>query len=176
MKCYTVTKDGVVPGIQFLREPWPHVAVGDPALSSADCRRVELDAALADSAPDSTIQDCSFTIDMKNTENRRASYKLVAATGDDDDRILVKLEARCAAPGQRVFYELPLNTLALANGWYLAGGKGPQAETPVNLVVLRKGDEVKILRAGDIHKPAEFVFSVHFDGSGLKQNQQRAAA
>lgn len=176
MKCYTVTKDGVVPGIQFLREPWPHVAVGDPALSSADCRRVELDAALADSAADNTIKTCSFTIDMKNPKNRRASYKLVAATGNDDDRVLVKLEALCAAPGQRVFYELPLNTLALANGWYLAGGKGPQAETPVNLVVLRKDDAVKIHRAGDIHKPAEIVFSVHFDGSGLKHNQQRAAA
>ena len=50
MKCYTVTKDGVVPGIQFLREPYPHVAVGDPALSSADCRRVEVDAALAGGA------------------------------------------------------------------------------------------------------------------------------
>lgn len=176
MKCYTVTKDGVVPGIRFLREPWPHVAVGDPALSSADCRRVEADAALADSASDNTIKTCSFTIDMKNTENRRASYKLVAATGDDDDRVLVKLEARSAGPGQRVFYELPLNTPALANGWYLAGGKGPQAETPVNLVVLRKGDEVKIHRAGDIHKPAEFVFSIRFDGSELRLNQQRVAA
>jgi len=74
MKCYSVTKDGVVPGIQFRREPYPHVAVGDPALASADYRRVEIDTAPADSA----------------------------------------------------------------------GGKGPQAETPVNLVVLKKGDEVKI--------------------------------
>ena len=52
MKCYTVTKDGVVSGIQFLHEPYPHVAVGDPALSSADCRRVEVDAALAGGATD----------------------------------------------------------------------------------------------------------------------------
>lgn len=175
MKCYTVTKDGVVPGIRFLREPYPHVAVGDPALSSADCRRVEVDAALADSAADDTIKACSYTLDTKNAGNRRSSYRLVAG-GGDDDKVLVKLEARCATPGQRVFYDIPLNTLALANGWYLAGGKGPQAEAPVNLVVLKKGDEVRIHCTVDVHKPAEFVFSVSFDGTGLKQNRQRAAA
>lgn len=176
MKCYTVTKDGVVPGIQFLRKPYPHVAVGDPALSSADCRRVEVDTALADSATDNTIKACSYVIDMKNSEHQRSSYKLVAADGSDDDRMLVKIEARCAAPGQRTFYDLPLNTLALANGWYLAGGKGPQAETPVNLIVLEKGDEIKIHRTVDMRKPAELVFSAGFDDSELRQHQQRAAA
>src|SRR3970040_660122 len=64
MKCYTVTKDGVVPGIRFLREPYPHVAVGDPALSSADCRRVEVDAALAGGA-ESVIKNCSHPLDSK---------------------------------------------------------------------------------------------------------------
>lgn len=175
MKCYTVTKDGVVPGIQFLREPYPHVAVGDPALSSADCRRVEVDAALAGGTTDGVIKTCSYTLDPKNSGNRRSSYKLVAA-GGDDDKILVKLEARCAAPGQRTFYDLPLNTLALANGWFLTGGKGPQADTPVNLVVLKKGDEVKILRTTDTRRPSEFVFSVSFDGAELRQNRQHAAA
>lgn len=175
MKCYTVTRNGVVPGIQFLREPYPHVAVGDPALSSADCRRVEVDAALADSAPDNTIRSCAYTIDMKSAAIRRSSYKLVAG-GDDDDRVLVKLEARCATPGQRVFYDIPPNTFTLANGWYLAGGKGPQAETPVNLVVLKKGDTVRIHRTVDMNKPAEFVFSVSFDGSELKQDRQPVAA
>ena len=176
MKCYTVTQHGVAPGIQFVREPYPHVAVGDPHLSSADCRRVEVDVALADSVADGVIKRCSYTLDQKNSANRRSSYKLVTATDDDDDKILVKLEARCGAPGQRTFYDIPLYTESLANGWYLAGGKGPQAETPVNLVVLKKGDEIKIQRAGDTHKLAEFVFSVSFDGSELRQNRQRAAA
>jgi hypothetical protein len=176
MKCYTVTKDGVVPGIQFLREPYPHVAVGDPALSSADCRRVEVDAALAGGATDGVVKACSYTLDSKNSENRRSSYKLVAPAGNDDDLALVKLEACCAAPGCRAFYDLPLYTLALANGWCLAGGKGPQVSTPVNLVVLKKGNEVKIYRTVDIRLPAELVFSVHFDGSELRQKQQRAAA
>ncbi|GAB4508402.1 MAG: hypothetical protein Tsb0026_06980 [Sulfuricaulis sp.] len=176
MKCYTITKNGVAPGIQFLHKPYPHVVVGDPTLSSADCRRVEVDAALANSTADDTIMTCSYIIEMKNSENRRSSYKLVAATGDDDDRILVKIEVRSVASGQRTFYDLPLNTLALANGWYLAGGKGPQAETPVNLVVLKKGDEIKIRRMVDMHKPAEFVFSASFNGSELRQNPQRAAA
>jgi hypothetical protein len=176
MKCYSVTKEGVVAGIRFLREPYPHVAVGDPALSSADCRRVEVDAALADSAADGVIKACSWSIDTKNSGNRRSSYKLVAPAGGDDDRVLVKIEAHCAAPGQRSFYDLPLNTLALANGWFLAGGRGPQVETPVNLVVLKKGDVVKILRTVDIRKPAELAFSVVFDGSELRQDRQRAAA
>lgn len=176
MKCYTVTKDGVVPGIQFLREPYPHVAVGDPALSSADCRRVEVDVALTNSAAEDTIKSCSYILDAKKAGNRRSSYKLVAADGSDDDKVLVKLEARCATPGQRVFYDIPLNTPALAGGWYLAGGKGPQAETPVNLVVLKPGDEVRIHRTVDIRKPAEFVFSISVDGAGLKQNRQRAVA
>lgn len=174
MKCYTVTKDGVVPGIQFLREPYPHVAVGDPALSSADCRRVEVDAALA--GGESVIKTCSYTLDSKNSGNRRSSYKLVAAAGNDDDQALVKLEACCAAPGCRTFYDLPLNTLALANGWCLADGKGPQVSTPVNLVVLKKGDEVKIYRTVDIRLPAELVFSVSFNGSELRQNRPRVAA
>jgi hypothetical protein len=176
MKCYTVTKDGVVPGIQFLHEPYPHVAVGDPALSSADCRRVEVDAALAGGATDGVVKACSYTLDSKNSENRRSSYKLVVPAGNDDDLALVKLEACCAAPGCRAFYDLPLYTLALANGWCLAGGTGPQVSTPVNLVVLKKGNEVKIYRTVDIRLPAEFVFSVSFDGFELRQNHQRAAA
>jgi hypothetical protein len=175
MKCYTVTKDGVVPGIQFLREPYPHVAVGDPALSSADCRRVEVDVALADGA-ESVIKTCSYTLDPKNSGNRRSSYRLIAPTGNDDDQILVKLEACCAAPGCRAFYDVPLYTLALANGWCLADGKGPQVSTPVNLVVLNKDDEVKIYRTVDIRLPAELVFSVSFNGSELRQNRPRAAA
>jgi hypothetical protein len=176
MKCYTVTKDGIVPGIQFLREPYPHVAVGDPALSSADCRRVEIDAALAAGATDGVIKTSSYTLDSKKSGNRRSSYKLVVPTGNDDDQALVKLEACCAAAGCRAFYDLPLNTLALANGWCLADGKGPQVSTPVNLVVLKKGDEVRIYRTVDIRLPAELVFSVSFNGSELRQNRPRAAA
>lgn len=176
MKCYTVTQNGVVPGIQFLRDPYPHVAVGDPSLSSADYRRVEVDPALANNNAEGILKACSYAVDTKNSGNRRSSYKLVALAGNDDDKILVKFDAPCATPGQRTFYDMPLYTLALANGWRLAGGKGPQAETPVNLVVLKKGDEVRINRTVDLSKPPEFVFSVNFDGAELKQNRQRAAA
>ncbi len=172
MKCYTVTQDGVVPGIRTLPEPYPHVPVGDPALSSADYRRVEVDATLAGSGD--IINNCSYTIDTKNSGNRRSSYKLVAPSGSDDDTILVKFDVHGGA-GQRTSYDFPRFTLALANGWHLAG-QGPQVETPVNLVVLKKGDEVNIHRTMDIHKPAAPVFSVRFDGSGLKQVRARSAA
>lgn len=30
MKFFTVTENSVVPGIEFLHEPYPHVAAGDP--------------------------------------------------------------------------------------------------------------------------------------------------
>jgi hypothetical protein len=177
MKCYTVTENGIVPGIKFLREPFPHVAVGDPGLSSADYRRVEVDAALAAGAADDTIMACSYAADMKSGATRRASYKLVPPAGGEDDLTLVKFEARCATPGNRTYYDFPLYTRALANGWYLAGGKGPQVSAPVNLVVLKKGDEVAIHRTVDFSKRPELVFTVHFDGAGLKrQNGQRAAA
>jgi hypothetical protein len=169
MKCYTVTKDGVVPGIQTLREPYPHVAVGDPALSSVDYRRVEIDAAFAGSGD--TINNCSYTIDTKNSGDRRSSYKIIAPTGSDDEKILVKFDVHGGA-GQRTSYDFPHFTLALANGWHLAG-QGPQVETPVNLVVLKEGDEVKIHRTVDIHKPDKLVFSVRFDGSELKQIHAR---
>lgn len=177
MKCFTVTENGVVHGIKFLREPYPHVAVGDPKLSSADYRRVEIDASLAARAANDIITTCSHTFDMKSGSNRRATYKLVASTGNDDSQALVKFEAHCASPGNRTFYDFPLYTLALANGWFLAGGKGPQVSTPVNLVVLKKDDEVIIHRTVDVWKKPEFVFIVHFDGAELKQkNGQRAAA
>lgn len=177
MKCYTVTQNGVVPGIKFLRKPYPHVAVGDSHLSSADYRRVEVDKELADSAADGTITACSYVSDMKQGENCRSSYKLVASTGNDDDQALVKLEAHCASPSNRTFYDLPLYTFALANGWYLAGGKGPQVSTPVNLIVLDKGNDVKIYRTVDIWKQPELVFTVAFDGTELRQTgSQRAAA
>ncbi|MBI3778847.1 MAG: hypothetical protein HY274_08045 [Gammaproteobacteria bacterium] len=175
MKCFTVTENGVVPGIKFLREPYPHIPVGDPKLSSNDYRRVEVDASLA-SGGDATVMKCSYVLDMQTGDKRRASYKLVPATGEDDDQALVKLEAHCAPPGQRSFYDLPLYTFALANGWYLANGTGPQARTPVNLVVLNKGDEVKINRAIDVWKQSEHVFSVAFDGRELKQKNGRRAA
>lgn len=173
MKCYTVTKDGVVPGIRILCEPYLHVAVGDPALSSADYRRVEVDAALAGTGD--TIKECSYTIDTKNSGDRRSSYKLVAPSGSDDDKILVKFDVHGGTAGRRTSYDFPRFTLALANGWHLAGN-GPQVETPVNLVVLKKGDEVNIHRTMDIHKPAEPVFSVRFDGTDLKQIRERSAA
>jgi hypothetical protein len=177
MKCYAVTENGVVPGVKFLRDPFPHVAVGDPKLSSADYRRVEVDAALATNAADGVITACSYASDMKSGEVRRASYKLVPPTGKDDGEALVKFEARCATPGNRTFYDFPLYTLALANGWYLADGKGPQVSTPVNLVVLEKNNEVGIHRTVDFSQRPEPVFFVHFDGAELKRkNGQRAAA
>lgn len=177
MKCYTVTRNGVVPGIKFLRQPFRHVAVGDSHLSSADYQRVEVAKELADSAADGTITACTHVSDMKKGENRRSSYKLVASTGNDNDQALVELEARCASSGNRTFYNLPLYTFALANGWYLAGGKGPQVSTPVNLIVLDKGRDVKIYRMVDIWKEPELVFSVIFDGAELIQTGgQRAAA
>lgn len=177
MKCYTVTEKGIAPGIRFLRAPYPHVVVGDPALVSADYRRVEVDAALANGAAGDSITRCSYLYDRKSDDSRRASYMLVTPDGTDDDRALVKLEAHCAAAGCRTFYDLPLDTFALANGWYLAGGKGPQVSTPVNLVVLTKGGEVRIYRTVDVWKKPELVFGVEFNGADLKQkNGQRAAA
>jgi hypothetical protein len=177
MKCYTVTHNGVIRGIKFFRTPYPHVAVGDPTLSSADCRRVEVDKELAESATNDSIIACSYVPDVKQGEMRRSSFKLIAPTGIDDDQALVKLEARCASPGNRTFYDLPLYTFALANGWYLADGTGPQVSTPVNLIVLDQGDDVKIYRTVDIWKQPELVFAVAFDGAELRQTgNQRAAA
>jgi hypothetical protein len=176
MKCFTVTENGVVTGISFVREPYPHIPVGDPQLSSADYRRVEIDAALADSARDGVITACSYVLDAKpGADHRRVSYKIIAS-GNDDDMALVKLEAHCAAPGQRTFYEFPRDTMTLANGWYL-WDRGPQVRTPVNLVVLGKNGEVRIYRTVDIRKPPELVFIVQFDGTRLIQKDgQRAAA
>ena len=82
-----------MPGIKFLREPYPHVAVGDPKLSSNDAK-----------------------------------------------------------------------------------GTGPQVSTPVNLVVLKKGDEAEIKRTTDVWKKPEHVFSVAFDGRELKQKNGRREA
>jgi hypothetical protein len=175
MKCFTVTENGVIPGIKFAREPYPHVPVGDPSLSSADFRRVPVDAALADGAKDGVIAACSYVLEA-GEGTRRSSYKLVAPTGRDEDAALVKLEAHCAAPGQRSFYDLPRDAMVLASGWYLQD-KGPQVRTPVNLVVLAKDASVQINRTVDIRKPPEHVFIVHFDGAGLiRQDGQRAAA
>ncbi|MCR4301887.1 MAG: hypothetical protein NUV51_09780 [Sulfuricaulis sp.] len=49
-------------------------------------------------------------------------------------------------------------------------------KTPTNLVVLKEGDEVLIHWTVDIHKPAELVFSVRFDGSDLKRIRERSTA
>lgn len=173
MKCFTVTNDGVVPGIEYLKEPYPHVAVGDTKLSSSDYRLVEIDPALAG---EHKITACSYTIDTKNSGNRKVSYKLVPPSGKDDDLALVKFDAHGNTPGQRTFYDMPRHTLALANGWRLASDRNPQAETPVNLVVLKKGDEVKVERMVDIRKPSVPLFSVRFDGTELKLTRARAAA
>lgn len=175
MKCFTVTENGIVPGIKFAREPYPHVPVGDPNLSSSDFRRVAIDTALADGAKDGVITACSCVLEAGEGA-RRSSYKLVAPRGKDENLALVKLEAHCAAPGQRTFYELPRDTMVLASGWYLQG-KGPQVRTPVDLVVLAKDTPVGINRTVDIRKPPEHVFIVQFDGARLIQKDgQRAAA
>lgn len=175
MKCFTVTENGIVPGMKFARDPYPHVPIGDSGLSSADFRRVEIDAALADGARDGVITACSYALEA-GEGNRRSSYKLVAPTGKDEDAALVKLEAHCAAPGQRTFYELPRDTMVLASGWYL-WGRGPQVRTPVDLIVLAKNSRAVVNRTVDIRKEPEHVFVIHFDGAKLiLKNGQRAAA
>lgn len=175
MKCFTVTENGVVPGIKFARDPYPHVPVGDPNLSSADFRRVEIDAALADGARYGVLTACSYALEA-GEGNRRSSYKLVAPTGKDENAALAKLEAHCAAPGQRTFYDLPRDTMVLASGWHL-WGKGPQVRTPVDLIVLAKNGAVQVNRTVDIRKPPEHVFVVEFDGAKLIQKSiHRAAA
>lgn len=68
-----VTENGVVPGVKFLHQPYPHVAVGDSRLSSADYRRVAVAKDLADRAADGTITVCSIVADMKRQANRRSS-------------------------------------------------------------------------------------------------------
>ena len=175
MKCCTVTENGIVPGIKFARDPYPHVPIGDPSLSSADFRRVKIDATLADGAKDGVITACSYALEA-GAGTRRSSYKLVAPTGKDDDAVLVKLEAHCAAPGQRTFYDLPRDTMVLASGWYL-WDRGPQVRTPVDLIVLAKNSHVVINRTVDIRKEPQHVFVIHFDGAKLIQKDgQRAAA
>lgn len=166
MKCFTVTEKGVTPGIAFaIGDPYPHVQIGDPHVEY-DFRRVEVDAALAAGAANGVLPACSIVLDMKEGDRRRVSYKLVAPNGKDEDQALVKLEAHCTAVG-RTFYELPRYTMTVAKGWF-SKASGPSVNTPVELIVLNKGGEVKIYKSEDLGKP-ELVFTVSFDGKELQR-------
>lgn len=165
MKCFTVTERGVTPGIAFVaRDPYPHVEIGDPQVEY-DFRRVEVDAALAEGAANGVIPACSVTLDMKEGDRRRVSYKLVAPNGKDEDQALVKLEAHCTASG-RTFYEMPRYTLTVAKGWFSKAG-GPSVNTPVELIVLNKGGEVRIYKEEDLGRP-DLVYIISFDGNELR--------
>ncbi|MCG6871335.1 MAG: hypothetical protein LJE84_03510 [Gammaproteobacteria bacterium] len=161
MKCYTVTANGVSEGIDLASEPYPHVAVGDPA-APHHFRRVEVDEGLAGNGK---VMNCSVVLDVKEEDPRRASYKLVEATGEDDDQALVKIEPRATDAG-RSFYELPANTFSLAVGWF-SGSQGNKVNSPVELVVLKKDTEIPIFQTEDMWKDPEPVLTVRFDGNRL---------
>jgi len=160
MKCYTVTENGVRPGIEVMPEPYPHVGVGDPAVTY-DYRRVAVDEALGANGP---LASCSYVIDRDEGDTRATSYKLVPASGVDDDQALVLLVAHCA-PNGRTFYDFPRYTFTLANGWYSAG---PRVRTPANLIVMKKGYTVRVDKIEDLTQRPERVFSIAFDGSELR--------
>ncbi len=167
MKCFTVTEKGVTAGIAWVKEPYPHVGVGDPKVEY-DYRRVEVDGALAEGAAHGTLHECSIALDMKEEDRRRASYKLIPPTGKDTAQALVKLEAHCATSG-RTWYELPRYTMTVAKGWF--ANAGPQVNTPVELIVLNKDSEVKIGKIDENGK-SQLVMTVYFDGNELKVKEK----
>lgn len=168
MKCYTVTEKGITPGIRLLPTPYPHVPVGDPRVSSADYRRVEIDPALMMNAQAQAIAACSIEIAYKEGERRRSSYKLIPPKGGDDDQALVKFEANCATGDGRTFYDFPRDTFTVAKGWYSHNVQGPRVQMPVELAVLKKDCTARVLKVEDIAGRPALVFGVVFDGATLK--------
>ncbi|BAU46877.1 hypothetical protein SVA_0295 [Sulfurifustis variabilis] len=165
MKCYTVTENGMTPGIDFVDEPYPHVPVGDPR-NEPDFRRVQIEDALASSSTNGAVTSCSLALVPNDDDRRRASYRLVPPTGRDDDQALVKLEAR-AAPGCRTWYNPPRETLTVAKGWIPEGGSGPRVRTPVEMMVLRKGGEIGVYETNRSDPQGRLKFRVRFDGAEL---------
>lgn len=167
MKCFTVTKSGVAPGIQFLTKPYPHIDIGDPKILP-NYRRVEVDTELASKASKDSITECSMKLERKQEDNRRSSYMLIPQKQGDEEKALIKLEARCASDKGRTFYQVPRNTFSLAVGW-IRKTSGPGVSTPVELLVLPKGEEIKIYKTEDINKDPERVFAIKFDGKNVKK-------
>jgi hypothetical protein len=159
-----VTDKGIEAGIGIAREPYPHVGVGDPKVAY-DYRRVEVDEALAGSG---TLQACSVELDMDNKDPRRASYKLVSASGTDDDRALVKLEV-LPGPKGRTYYELPRDTVSLAKGAFSRTAGGPQLEAPAELIVLRKDTDARVYQIEELGAPMRLTFTLSFDGRELRK-------
>jgi hypothetical protein len=164
MKCYTVTEKGVASGVRLSQQPYPHIGVGDPA-NEPDYRLVEVDEALA--AGDA-VSACSVALDQDEARPRRAGYKLVPPAGDDN-QALVKLEVHPGAGAQRTFYDLPRYTKTLAKGWFSKAG-GPRVDTPVELVLLKKGDEVRVYNVEDSDRSPALLFTLSFDGAELKKS------
>lgn len=164
MKCYTVTEKGVTPGIELGgKTPYPHVIVGDPD-EQYDHRRVEVDGALAATASGGKILNCSMTLDMKQGELRRVSYKLVPPDGSDDDKVLALFLVRAA--DARAWYEFPRDTFMLAKGWISKAPRGPSVAAPVELVVLKKDDAAKVYKVESLAKSPALMLTVSFDGGG----------
>lgn len=163
MKCYTVTENGITPGINFVDEPYPHIPVGDPR-NEPDFRRVRLDEALVSVSTNGAVSSCSLALAPNDDDRRRASYQLTPPTGRDDDQALVKLEVR-APSGWRTSYNPPRETLSVAKGWLPEGGSGPRANTPVELLVLKKGGETEVYETDRTHPLGRLKFRLSFDGS-----------
>lgn len=164
MKCYTVTEKGVTPGIELGgKSPYPHVVVGDPD-EQYDHRRVEVDGALAAKTSSGKILNCSVTLDMKQGELRRVSYKLIPPDGSDDDKVLAMFAVRVA--DARAWYDFPRDTFMLAKGWISKTPRGPSVAAPVELVVLKKDDAAKVYKVESLAKSPALMLTVSFDGGG----------
>jgi hypothetical protein len=164
MKCYTVTEKGVTPGISISSDPYPHVGIGDPN-AEPDFRRVEIDETLAGNVSNDYVSACSIQLEHKEEDKRRSAYKLINTTGKDDDQALVKFEV---SQKGRTSYEFPRNTFTLAKGWHSKDG-GPRVTTPVELVALRKGNNVRVFVTTDSKKESDLLFTISFDGNEVKK-------
>jgi len=169
MKCYTVTENGITPGIGCVNEPYPHVPVGDRR-AEPDYRRVALADALAGSAVNGAVTRCSLTLESNDADRRRASYKLVPPSNKDDDQALVKFEVH-AAPGARSAYDFPRYTFTVAKGWISDAPGRPQANTPVELVVLKRGATVTVTQTERGSGAPQTVMQLEFDGNELRRKR-----
>jgi len=142
MKCYTITKDQVSPGITIGEKPFPRIIIGDggnkratwiPLGKRDESRIVQVGDGI------STVEDVGIIALRNDAGEPDGRYLIVAPRNSHDERVLVLWRVRSGYRGDATI-SAPEGAVVVGHDSAYHSGRGSLGATDEMLTVLRPGD------------------------------------
>ncbi len=168
MRCFTITKKGIEEGIQIIKEPFPHVAVGEEGRGRLLVRIAV--SASGDRLYNATVvRSLSIKIFGKTKDEGDAPPNFTLKEGDDGSPNILALIDVAAGYRGYTAWRLPEDEKhhpeIIAEGYKAQGEAGRMGGHKVALAVLHPESGVMITRTGRLYGEPEEIF-VWYDKNG----------